>query len=227
YRGISGDKDNPGVEVNLEDINLIFLIGKNNTGKSTILDAYEYFVTSSVKALEGDFHNQATRKPITIEAWLKPESEEDEEHSAVKKYIDPKTNIAKYKKEWTKIGEKATKYSYAIDSGWEEGGAGGFDTILQNAFPEPVWLKGLDSVEIILEKVQKMIKEKVLENAPNLDRFETIEKELEKLREDIIADDFSQKLESRLILLCRILFQNYLLHYLVKKKIASIKNYLV
>jgi len=198
YRGISGDKDNPGVEVNLEDINLIFLIGKNNTGKSTILDAYEYFVTSSVKALEGDFHNQATRKTITIEAWLKPESEEDEEHSAVKKYIDPKTNIAKYKKEWTKIGEKATKYSYAIDSGWEEGGAGGFDTILQNAFPEPVWLKGLDSVEIILEKVQKMIKEKVLENAPNLDRFETIEKELEKLREDIIADDFSQKLESRL-----------------------------
>lgn len=199
FRGISGNKEDPGVEVDLEDINLIFLIGKNNTGKSTILNAYEYFVTSSIEAIEGDFFNKNIDKPITIEAWLRAENKEDEEHAAVRKSINPETKIARYRKEWKRIGEKATKYSYIFsDQKWQKGGAGGFDTILQNAFPEPVWLKGLDSVEIILEKVQKMIKEKVLDNATELDSYNVIEEELKNLRQDIVTDDFSQKMEGRL-----------------------------
>lgn len=198
FRGIGGDKDFPGVEIDFEDINLIFLIGENNTGKSSVLSAYDYFVKSNLQVTESDFHKHNTN-PITIEAWIEAENNEDFEHQAMKTSMDPNTKISKFRKVWYARNDSATKYTYNYKEGeWNKGGAGGFDTILQNACPEPIWLKGLDSVDIILEKVQKLIKEKVLDRASELERFKNIKSELEKLREDIILADFSKKVEGRL-----------------------------
>lgn len=198
FRGIGGDKDLPGVQIDFEDIDLIFLIGENNTGKSSILSAYDYFVRSNLPVYESDFHKH-NNKPITIEAWIEAESDEDLEHPAMKTSMNPKTRIAKFRKEWNKKDQSAIKYTYNYDEEeWKKGGAGGFDSILQNACPEPLWLKGLDSVDIVLEKVQKLIKEKVLDNASELERFINIKGELEKLREEIIAADFSKRVERRL-----------------------------
>lgn len=198
FRGIGGDPDSVGAKIDFEDINLIFLIGENNTGKSSMLSAYEYFVKSSLSVNENDFHKHNT-EPITIEAWIEAENEKDFQHQAMKTSMNPDTNIAKFRKVWYMLNQSATKYTYNYNEGeWKEGGAGGFDSILQNACPEPIWLKGLDSVDIILEKVQKLILKKVLDKASELKRFNNIKSELEKLREDIITADFSKKVEGRL-----------------------------
>lgn len=198
FRGIGGDKDSPGAQIDFEDINLIFLIGENNTGKSSILSAYDYFVRSNLQVTENDFHKH-NNNPITIEVWIEAENDEDFEHQAMKTSMNPKTKISKFRKVWNKQSQSTTKYTYNYsEEEWIQGGAGGFDSILQNACPEPIWLKGLDSVEIILEKVQKLIKEKVLDKASDLERFISIKSELEKLREEVIAADFSKKVESRL-----------------------------
>lgn len=113
--------------------------------------------------------------------------------------MDSKTKIARFRKVWKVEGEKAKKLTYNHATlAWEEGGAGGFDSILQNACPEPVWLKGLDSVDIIFENVQKMVKEKVLSRVTELPRFKEIEKEIASLRHDIINDEFTKRIERKL-----------------------------
>ncbi|PKG45434.1 MULTISPECIES: ATP-dependent endonuclease [unclassified Planococcus (in: firmicutes)] len=197
FRGIGGDADNPGIEIDFEDIDLVFLIGQNNTGKSSILHAYEYFVLSKIESKFSDFHKR-NLNPITIEGWIQTESDEDREHLALVKSVDDE-GVARFRKIWGNIGEGAQKYTYNVETAeWRPGGAGGFDSLLQNACPEPMWLRGLDGVDIILEKVQKLIKEKVIDQASEMQRFITIKDELEALRTEIIQADYSRKLETRL-----------------------------
>lgn len=199
FRSISGNEENPGVEIDLESVNIVFLVGQNNTGKSNVLKAYEYFVVSSMEAQECDFYKKDANNKIVIEGWIKAETEEDCQHQAMANSIDSETKIAKFKKVWNNIGGKATKFTYDFEQKkWKEGGAGGFDTILQNACPEPIWLKGLDSVQIIFDNVQKMVKEKVMCRVKDLPRFKVIDKELSELRQDIINDQYTQKIESKL-----------------------------
>ncbi|WP_426984544.1 ATP-dependent nuclease [Brevibacillus borstelensis] len=198
FRSIGGDQDNPGVVVDLEDINIVFLVGQNNVGKSNVLASYEYFVSSNIESKISDFHKKVSTNEIVIEGWIKAETAEDENHQAMKS-MDSKTKIARFRKVWKVQGEKAKKLTYNHATlAWEEGGAGGFDSILQNACPEPVWLKGLDSVDIIFENVQKIVKEKVLSRVTELPRFKEIEKEIASLRHDIINDDFTKRIERKL-----------------------------
>jgi Predicted ATP-dependent endonuclease of the OLD family len=199
FRSIAGTQEKAGVEIDLENINIVFLVGQNNVGKSNVLKAYEYFVSSSMESTECDFYKKDVRNKIIIEGWIKAENEEDSNHQAMLKSMNPETKIARFKKEWDKIGQKGNKYTYDIETNqWVAGGAGGFDTILQNACPDPVWLKGLDSVQIIFENVQKMVKEKVMSRIEELPRFKTISDELDKLRQDIIDDEYTKKIESKL-----------------------------
>lgn len=198
FRSIGGSDSDAGVIIDFEDINVINLIGQNNAGKSSILYAYEYFVTSNKEVSDSDFHKNGSN-PIVIEAWIKAETSEDEQLPAMKTSMSRETRIGKFKKVWTRENIKGKKYTYNTETNkWEAGGAGGFDTLLQNACPTPVWLRGLDSVEIVLENVQKLIKEKVLVRATGLERYKKIEEELEKLRKDIVNDEYSQKIQSRL-----------------------------
>lgn len=47
---------------------IVFLLGKNNIEKSSVLHAYRYFTSPSQKALITDFYEQDTTKEIVIEA---------------------------------------------------------------------------------------------------------------------------------------------------------------
>ncbi|AUD13082.1 hypothetical protein CW734_04540 [Planococcus sp. MB-3u-03] len=60
-----------------------------------------------------------------------------------------------------------------------------------------MWLRGLDGVDIILEKY-KTYQRKVIDQASEMQRFITIKDELEALRTEIIQADYSRKLETRL-----------------------------
>ncbi|WLV25176.1 AAA family ATPase [Aciduricibacillus chroicocephali] len=204
FRSIGGDELNPGVVIDFDNVNVINLIGQNNAGKSSILYAYDYFVTSGKTVTNSDFHKNGDA-PIIIEAWLKAETSEEAELPALKNWVSKdKTekelyNVAKYRKVWTKGNKNGEKYTYSFENQqWVKGGAGGFDQHLQKACPTPIWLRGLDSVEIILENVQKLIKEQVLNRATEFKRYKIIEEQLKELRKEIIDDEYSQKIQSRL-----------------------------
>jgi putative ATP-dependent endonuclease of OLD family len=62
-----------GVSINLKNNNLVFLIGKNNAGKSSILLAYEMLVITGKKTTEKDFFGKNVSNKIEIEAWIKAE----------------------------------------------------------------------------------------------------------------------------------------------------------
>ncbi|MGE7918266.1 ATP-dependent nuclease [Viridibacillus sp. NPDC093762] len=208
FRSIGSSENNPGVVIDLEDTNVINLIGQNNVGKSSILSAYEYFVISGKNALDDDFYKNLDL-PIEIEAWIKAENQVDEEMQAMKKSLCKDTKIARFKKVWTKENRGGQKHTYNYElNKWEVGGGGGFDSLLQFACPTPVWLRGLDSVEMILDSVQKLIKDKVLVRAAESVRYKLLEKELEELRKDIIADDYSQKIQTKLTELMNDTFPN-------------------
>ncbi|MCJ8172539.1 ATP-dependent nuclease [Clostridium botulinum] len=199
FRSIAGTQEKAGVEIDLDNINIVFLVGQNNVGKSNVLKAYEYFVSSNMESTECDFYKKDVKNKIVIEGWIKAETEDDCKHQAMIKSMDKETKIARFKKEWDKIGEKGSKYTYDVETNkWAAGGAGGFDPILQNACPDPIWLKGLDSVQIVFDNVQKMVKEKVMSRIEELPRFKIISDELDKLRQDIINDEYTRKIESKL-----------------------------
>lgn len=199
FRSIGGDEENPGVIIDLDNINIVFLVGQNNVGKSNVLSAYEYFVSSNIESNECDFYKKISDNKIVIEGWIKAENEEDCNHKAMVNSMCKVTKIAKFKKVWEKVGQKGAKFTFDTElNDWNEGGAGGFDTILQNACPEPIWLKGLDSVQIIFENVQKIVKEKVMSRITELPRFKLIDEELASLRQDIIDDEYTKKVEDKL-----------------------------
>ena len=124
----------PGLEISLDDNNAIFLIGPNNAGKSTILHAYDYFVSASMKAGVDDFHRMTSDctseridnpelgqhphiKPAEIEGWLKIESDEDRQHQIVqnvKWVLDG--DIVRVRKTWSRVGETAEKETFNRDT---------------------------------------------------------------------------------------------------------------
>ena len=74
FRGLKGENN----VIEFSNSNIIFLIGQNNIGKSSILRAYEYFVSPSQKALREDFYNHDSSIPIIMEAIFRKEDEDDE-----------------------------------------------------------------------------------------------------------------------------------------------------
>lgn len=63
FRGLKGEHN----EIQFKKSDIIFLIGQNNTGKSTFLRAYEFFTNSKQKATLDDFYNQDITNTIKME----------------------------------------------------------------------------------------------------------------------------------------------------------------
>ena len=105
FRGLIGS-DNI---ISFENMDLLFLIWNNNNGKSTFLQAYEFFINSKSKAKEEDYSNKNISIPIRIIAKYKQESPEDEP-KWIKEYGD-ENGIITIKKEWSNLGD-GQKYSY-------------------------------------------------------------------------------------------------------------------
>lgn len=77
FRAIGSGPEDKGLSVDIEDNNIIFLIGKNNVGKSSILSSYDYFY-NEIQAKPNDFHNRLNL-PIEIEVIIKLDSLEAKE----------------------------------------------------------------------------------------------------------------------------------------------------
>lgn len=110
FRGIKGDK----TIISFEGSDIIFLLGQNNVGKSTILTAYEYLITPKQKSTISDFYSYSEENHIEIEAIFKKEIVDEVvfKKKGFDKWVDLNNGIIKFRKKWIKAGEEGKKETW-------------------------------------------------------------------------------------------------------------------
>lgn len=169
FRGLKGNQN----IIDFSNSNIIYLIGQNNVGKSSILRAYEFFVGSSQKATLSDFYNYDTTNPIEIEGIFLKEADDDDvedfvgtgkkaEPDWVNKWVD-ENDLIRISKKWNNKDEGAEKYTWSPqDNDWVLNGFGGLPTLFQKYAPTPVPISAMETEGSLEEKVNKLIQEEVL-----------------------------------------------------------------
>lgn len=164
FRCFGEGPDSNGVSFKIGDNDVVLFIGKNNVGKSTILRAYELFVKSKESVNINDFHMKDSSNAVVIECEVKCETDEDTEKQGVAAWLDG-DGVARFKKVWKVPGKKAEKYSWdPQEESWKRGGAGGFDSHLQNSLPTPEWLDGFITSDGFENAVKTVINATVLKS---------------------------------------------------------------
>jgi len=162
FRAVKGEEN----EVGFDDNNIIFLFGKNNIGKSSVLRAYEYFASPSKQALITDFHHQEPKNcPIVIEAvYLKDTTDEANfNDKGLNKWVSEVTGEVRFRKTWTGPNMAASKETFdPIKSEYVAGGFGGLEPILTSATPSIIFIEAMPNIKDLTEWLEKEIKTKLL-----------------------------------------------------------------
>lgn len=183
------------VECTIRIDEIVVLIGPNNSGKSTVLDAYEAFASSGKELDESHFHNAEPLAPIEITGIFNEISDADID-TLGRKWLhhDPDHgNCIKVRWIWKRAGEKAQKQSFDPSTDvFVDGGVGGWDSLLQSRIPQPVRIKPTDPVETTQIKIVSMLKEhiKARLKADSMSTKAAFD-ELEKLTKQIFNDSKS------------------------------------
>ena len=160
FRAINGDNN----IVEFKDNNIVFLFGKNNIGKSSILHAYKYFASPNQKASITDFYNQTEENEIVIEAtYLKEEIDNQNfEDKGLNKWVDD-NGYVKFKKIWKDADKPAKKQTFSIEENdFVDGGFGGLEPILTNATPNIIYIEAMPNIKSLTDWLEKEIKNKLL-----------------------------------------------------------------
>jgi predicted ATP-dependent endonuclease of OLD family len=166
FRGINGD----GNKIMFDDSDIIFLFGQNNIGKSSFLDAYEYFVTQKIKAVESDFYLNDLSKEITMYAVFQKEDGDDEyfEKQGLNKWVVPDCNRVYFKKVWSKAGKVGDKYTYDPEKEeYKLNGFGGLETFLSKAAPTPIKIEAMPTPDSLQKWISDVLKKQVLKTISN------------------------------------------------------------
>jgi len=167
FRGIKGENN----EIDFSNSNIIFLIGQNNVGKSSFLQAYDFFVNSTRRAASSDFYNYDTTTPIVIEGvFLKDENDDDDDDFTGKgKNVDPNwinkwvdsDNLIRVRKIWSKT-DLADKYTFSPIDGWVLNGFGGMPSLFQKYSPTPIFISAMETESSLEDKVNKLIQDEII-----------------------------------------------------------------
>jgi predicted ATP-dependent endonuclease of OLD family len=132
--------------------NIVVLIGQNNTGKSTVLDAYEAFASSGALLPLTSFNNELYANPIQITGVFTALDEKDINKIGKKcVYNDPVYGeCIQVRWEWKEPNQKGEKYTFSAETNnFELGGAGGWDSLIASRIPIPLRIRPNDKHEII------------------------------------------------------------------------------
>lgn len=174
--------------------NVVVLIGKNNSCKSTVLDAYEAYCTLGTgKRSIDDFHNRDETLPIEITGLFTEVGEED-----IKKFgqewfhenLDGFKNCAKFKIVWNSADDDGDKLSFSNKTNdWVDGGAGGWNSILSSRLPTPIRINPNDSHVALEAVVKDLIASNALEKIKSdKSKAAGIIKEIQSLASEIEKD---------------------------------------
>lgn len=143
---------------------IVVLVGRNNVGKSTVLDAYEAFASGGSELSLAHFHNENAQSPIEITGTFCDITEEDEDKLSKKWTHDDLEfgRCIKVKWIWSKPNKEAQKQSYnPATQKFEDGGVGGINSLIISRIPKPVRIKPTDSTETTQTKIISILRDHV------------------------------------------------------------------
>lgn len=186
-------------EIKIYIDNIVVLVGPNNCCKSTILDAYEAYVSLGSPLSIDYFFGRDIATPIVITGVFTEITPDDINTFGQEWHIqnDPEFGeCAKFQIRWETPGVNGVKYSFSNQTNdWKKGGAGGWNTLLQSRLPTPIRLNPNDGYE----GLEKVVKDLVSKRAAKKLKEDTgkvsgIISEIEKLAKEVdneIADSVS------------------------------------
>ncbi|MEE8059558.1 MAG: AAA family ATPase [Pseudomonadales bacterium] len=147
-----------GDEITILIDDIVVLIGPNNCCKSSVLDAYEAYVSLGKECSLDYFHNHDAGIPIVLTGIFTGVTDEDIEAIGKEWMLtgdETFGDCAKFQIRWEEPETKGTKYSFSNETNdWKKGGAGGWDSILKSRLPTPIRINPNDETDY-LEKVLK------------------------------------------------------------------------
>jgi putative ATP-dependent endonuclease of OLD family len=204
FRSLKGDN----VKISFAGSDIIFLIGQNNFGKSTILTAYEYFVTPKQKALISDFFGFSEERPIEMIAiFLKDEGDDVVfKEKGFEKWVDSSTGLIKFRKRWIKIDDEGQKETWdPINKKYELNGFGGIETHLTHQAPTPIRIPAFPSIDDLTKWIKDTVKKTVLKQL-KVDEKEAYDKVINAVK-DLQTKIISKEAISELTTLANLNFQ--------------------
>lgn len=190
FRGLKGEVN----IIDFEGSNIIFLIGKNNYGKSTFLDAYNFFVEPKSKSTIEDFYNKESSIPIEITGIFiteenngKDKDLSKEDPDWIHKWVD-KDGLIRIKKVWNSVNEEGKKQTYNPETEeFESGGFGGFDTLLKQYAPTAIPINAVTSAEELEKQINDIITKKHIKKLETeyAEKYSNIINGLNELKDDI------------------------------------------
>ena len=152
-----------GLEVLLN--NIICIVGANNSGKSTILRAYELAVGNETFAMERDLCKSVPDGPATVEIWVHiPQNTPN----IAEKWKSPENDLllVRSKWEWSKEGDwKRKRFTWdpEISDYAEDGNASGLDTVFNSRLPQPFRIGSLEDPKVEHENLLTLILQPIAE----------------------------------------------------------------
>lgn len=180
------------IECNIKIDEIVVLIGPNNAGKSTVLDAYELFASAGKEVDVSHFHGDNAASPIEITGIFSDVSAEDLEvlGKAWLHQDEVHGDCIKVRWIWKSPGQKGQKESFDPSSGtFVQGGVGGWDSLIQSRIPQPIRIRPTDPVETTQTKVVAMLKDHIKaklkqDSSSTKTALDEIERITEKLLEE-------------------------------------------
>lgn len=183
FKGIGSE-----IKILIDDI--VVLVGPNNCCKSSILDAYEAYVSLGSSLTIDHFHNHNPRLPIIITGIFTEITNEDIDAIGQEWLLtnDPEYgNCAKFQIRWEEPNENGVKYSFSNSTNdWKKGGAGGWDSILKSRLPVPIRINPNDDTAALEKVLKDLISKSVQQKIKNdKSKLSTIIAEIEKLAKEV------------------------------------------
>ncbi|MBO8093199.1 MAG: AAA family ATPase [Prosthecochloris sp.] len=197
----------PGIVVPIDEI--VVLIGQNNVGKSSVLDAYEAFASTGSALPIKCFRDEDPANAISIGGLFSGLTDEDRDALGEKwVYDDPDYGkVVQAKWEWAEPDKKASKFSWdEAAKKWEPGGMGGWDTLITSRIPIPLRVRPTDDpekteaqvVEILTAAAKDALKKDTKKAAKVLGELQALADEFAKGAQkelDDACDKISNKLD--------------------------------
>ncbi len=173
FRGISGGLENN--RIIFEDTNTLFIFGQNNAGKSTFLQAYQFFYNDCTPNKDDYFkRNDNLIMQFEIEVLLedidiaKIQEAAPKQKESFKKYLinGNSLRIKSIFQKDKKITKKAITWEPAANDWADIGYASiGLHRVFQSCMPKPIFIKAMpneEEVKSILNEILKSIAESKL-----------------------------------------------------------------
>lgn len=157
-----------GCEIALDSI--LCLVGCNNSGKSTILRAYELALGTATFSQENDLCRRSGDLPATVEIWV--HIPEGMANIAEKwKVIEGNFRLVRSKWEWskeTKWNKVRTTWDPEIGNYSEDDKASGLDTVFNSRLPVPFRIGSLEDPEAEHQKLLTLVIQPIAEKIQKL-----------------------------------------------------------